>query len=281
MPITINSNLMSLRASLALDNTNKSLNTSLRRLSSGVRINSSEDDASGLGVASRMASQIRGANQAIRSTNDAISLIQVADGALSETADNLQSMRALAVSAANSTYLTSDRANMNLEFQALVAEILRVAQGITYNNTYLLSGGFTNKPVQVGANSGDFISITLLSATPTGIGISANVSLGGTDGTTATAAITLVDNAINSVSYIRALVGAQQSRLQSAASIATYYSDAVASAHSGIYDTDISMETSNLARLTILQQMGVAMIAQANLQPQMVLSLLKQLGNSG
>ncbi|MBF0426401.1 MAG: flagellin FliC [Magnetococcales bacterium] len=281
MPIVMNSNLASLKAIRALGDTNKALGTTLARLSSGIRVSTAGDDASGVGVASRMLSQIRGANQAVRNANDAISLAQVADSGLSETVSNLQSMRVLAVAAANSSYLTADRANMNLQFQALVADIQRVAQGIAYNNTYLLSGGFANMNIQIGANSGDVLSLTFLSATSSGLGISGNVSLGGSDGTTATAAITLVDNAIASVSYIRAVVGAQQTRLQNAVSFTSSYSDTMTSSYSNVADTDISQETSNLARLTIIQQVGVAIVAQANLQPQMVLSLLKQSTNSG
>ncbi|MBF0135127.1 MAG: flagellin FliC [Magnetococcales bacterium] len=274
MPITINSNMAALLAINAVNNTTKSLATSLQRLASGVRINSAKDDPGGLAIASKMISQIRGSNQALRNTNDAISLTQVADDAMAETTSNLQRMRELAVQASNATYLTADRANMNLEFQSLSSEILRVAQETKYNSIGLLMGSFTGKMIQIGPMSGDLVSLTFLSATPSGVGVSTDTSLGGTDGTAATLAITLVDNAITSVSNIRATIGALQSRLSSSASNLTSYAENMTVANGNVMDADISLETSKLARNAILQQMGVAVIAQANLQAKQVLNLL-------
>ncbi|MBF0178216.1 MAG: flagellin FliC [Magnetococcales bacterium] len=275
MPITINSSIVG-TLTRSLGKSTKSLNTSLQRLSSGIRVNNADDDPGGLGVVSNMAAQIRAANRAIRNTNDAVSLTQVADDALAETNNNLQRMLELATAATSSTYLTADRANMNIEFQLLAAEILRTARGVTYNNKSLLMGSVVGSVFQVGTYSGtdNGISLTIYSATPSGIGVSGFTSLGGTDGTSASLAIVLVDYAIASVATIRARIGAVQSRLNSALDNVTSYSNNMTQALSNAQDADVSQETSNMARQTILQQVGAAVIAQANLQMKQVLTLL-------
>ncbi|MBF0625322.1 MAG: flagellin FliC [Magnetococcales bacterium] len=273
MPLTINTNPTALIIRKQLDKSTIGLNRSLERLATGLRVNRAADDPGSIGVAAKLTSQIRGSAQARRNANDAISLIQVADGALAETANALQRMRELAVQASNSTYTTADRDNLDEEFQELVSEINRLALGTEYNDKVLLMGSFTNHPFQIGTMSGDQISITIASARQSGLGISGGVSVGGS-GVEATAAITHVDNALTSVADIRANLGAMQSRLEMIVATLGNTESLLTAARSNIMDADISEETSNLTRNTILQQAGTAVLAQANLSPNMVLTLL-------
>ncbi len=159
MAITINSNITSLNAQRNLNNTSNSLNNAMKRLSSGLRINSAKDDAAGMSIANRMSSQVRGLNQAARNANDGISMAQVAEGAMQEVSNNLQRIRELAVQAASDSNSATDRAALNDEVTQLVAEINRVAETTSFNGTNLLDGTFGSKNIQVGANSGETISV--------------------------------------------------------------------------------------------------------------------------
>ncbi|MBK9663606.1 MAG: flagellin [Nitrosomonas sp.] len=159
MPQLINSNIASLNAQRNLNTSQSSLNTSLTRLSSGLRINSAKDDAAGLAISERMTSQIRGLNQAVRNANDGISLAQTAEGALGEIGTNLQRIRELAVQSANATNSASDRASLQAEAAQLTAEITRVASQTQFNGTNLLDGAFLNQSFQVGANANQTINI--------------------------------------------------------------------------------------------------------------------------
>lgn len=161
MALTVNTNVSSLNAQRNLGTSQTSLNTSLQRLSSGLRINSAKDDAAGLAISERFTSQIRGSEVATRNANDAISLTQTAEGALGEIGNNLQRMRELAVQASNATNSDSDRASLNSEIQALATEIDRVAQGTTFNGSKLLDGSFSSKTFQVGANNQSTDKITI------------------------------------------------------------------------------------------------------------------------
>ena len=169
MALTVNTNVSSLNAQRNLNASQSSLNTSLQRLSSGLRINSAKDDAAGLAISERFTAQIRGNEQASRNANDGISLAQTAEGALAEIGNNLQRMRELAVQSSNATNSDSDRAAINNEVQALSAEIDRVAQNSSFNGTKLLDGSFTAKNFQVGANNSasDSIAITAISSART------------------------------------------------------------------------------------------------------------------
>jgi flagellin len=164
MTQTINTNISSLTAQRNADRTQNDLATAIQRLSSGMRINSAKDDAAGLAISDRMTAQIRGLNQAARNANDGISLAQTADGALSSVSDNLQRIRELAVQSANATNSTSDRASLQLEVSQLQSEIDRVATQTQFNGTNLLDGSFTAQQFQVGANSGQTISISSIAS---------------------------------------------------------------------------------------------------------------------
>jgi len=172
MPQTINSNIVSLNAQRNLNTSQSSLSISMERLSSGLRVNSSKDDAAGLAIADRMNAQIRGTNVAIRNANDGISLAQTAEGSLASVGDNLQRIRELSVQAANATNSASDRASLQLEVAQLVSEIDRVATQTAFNGTNLLDGSFTAKAFQVGANVGQTITVaSIASARTSALGV--------------------------------------------------------------------------------------------------------------
>ena len=190
----INTNIASLNAQRNLSTSQNSLNTSLQRLSSGLRINSAKDDAAGLAISERLTSQIGGLNQAARNANDGISLAQTAEGALGQIGSNLQRIRDLAVQAANGTNSASDRAALNNEASQLISEINRVATQTNFNGVNLLDGSFTSQSFQVGANSGETISISsIASARSSALGVgssssySATINSGGAVNTASTA----------------------------------------------------------------------------------------------
>lgn len=395
MALTVNTNVASLTSQRNLSGSQDMLKTSLERLSTGLRINSAKDDAAGLAISERFTAQIKGLNQGVRNANDGISLAQTAEGALAEVTNNLQRIRELAVQSSNATNTATDRAALQNEVTALVAEIDRVATQTSFNGTKLLNGGFAGAVFQIGANSGDSITIdsianstasnlgseltfqvtgasistiTLLSALadgeinfwlsgaasgPTsaslgtlgaltaaasyqeragqiveainnntgtngvfafiddnnaivvqsqltganlfvsGTAITAaisNLSIGGSDGGTTTTgvsalsvttygasqtAISLVDDALNTINTTRATLGAVQSRFESAVASQQTTAENLAASRSRIQDADFAAETANLAKAQILQQSGIAMLAQANAIPQNVLALLQ------
>src|SRR5512146_1802642 len=160
MPSIINTNIASLNAQRNMNTSQGALQTSLQRLSSGLRINSSKDDAAGMAIVDRMTAQIRGNQQAARNANDGISVAQTAEGALSEVGNNLQRIRELAVQSVNASNSTADRTALNTEVQQLMAEIGRVASTTSFNGVKLLDGSFTGQSFQVGADAGQSISIT-------------------------------------------------------------------------------------------------------------------------
>ncbi|MCF8088695.1 MAG: flagellin [Desulfotignum sp.] len=171
MAISINSNIASLNAQRNLNNTSNVLNNSMKRLSSGLRINSAKDDAAGLSIANRMSSQVRGLNQAARNANDGISMAQVAEGAMQEVSNNLQRIRELAVQASSDSNSATDRAALNDEVTQLVAEISRVAENTSFNGTNLLDGSFGSKNIQVGANSGETIEVSMVNVKADSLGV--------------------------------------------------------------------------------------------------------------
>ncbi len=199
MALTINSNITSLNAQRNLNNTTNTLTKSMERLSSGLRINSAKDDAAGLSIANRMTSQVRGLDQAARNANDGISMAQTAEGAMQEVSSNLQRIRELAVQAASDSNSASDRAALNDEVTQLVAEINRVAETTTFNGTSLLDGSFGSKNIQVGANSGQTINVSMVSvkADSLGVGSSSSYSTSITSGTAVTGGLAVGDLTIN------------------------------------------------------------------------------------
>ena len=390
MALTVNTNVASLTSQRNLAGSQAALSTSLERLSTGLRINSSKDDAAGLAISERFTAQIKGLNQGVRNANDGISLSQTAEGALGEVTNNLQRIRELAVQSSNATNTAADRTALQAEVSALVSEIDRVANQTSFNGTKLLNGGFTGAVFQIGANAGDSITInsianstasnlgsevtyniantrtitaiTTLSAIAAGgitlsgtlaagstydvdmgaiasassyqeragqivaaindkfgqTGVQAFISSGNkiilqsqdngftlsgtkltTVGTGITAAaagsaattgvsnlsvatysasqiaIALVDDALSTVNTTRSTSGATQSRFESAVSSQMTTAENLSASRSRIMDADFAAETANLAKAQILQQSGIAMLAQANAIPQNVLALLQ------
>jgi flagellin len=279
MPMTINTNLISMNAQRNLNMSQSSLSTSMQRLSSGLRVNSAKDDAAGLAIAERMNTQVRGQNVAIRNANDGISLAQTADGALASIGDSLQRMRELAVQALNSTNSGSDKDSLNQEFQQLGQEIGRVLAGTTFNGGAILAGSAGALTFQVGANTTANDSITV---TTTNMVTDASITAvtGSTiDSTTTTALLNTVvnniDAAINDVNSKRATFGATQNRFNAVVSNLQSSVENQSAAASRITDADFASETANMSRAQILQQAGTAMVAQANQLPQSVLKLLQ------
>ncbi|MBF0186020.1 MAG: flagellin FliC [Magnetococcales bacterium] len=272
MALTVNTNIASLQAQRNLSTSTNALSTTFKRLSSGMRINSAADDAAGLSISDRMTAQIRGLNQAVRNANDTISLIQVAEGALSETTAALQRMRELAVQSANDTNASSDRVDLQKEVDQLLAEIDRIANTTQFNGTALLSGGFTNKVFHVGAYTVQTIAFGITGALANDLGVN-----GATVDTQANAetAIATLDTAINSVTTIRASLGAYQNRFESVVTNLTNISLNTSNARSRIMEADMAAETARLTQNGILQQAGTAVLAQANQQPSVILQLLK------
>lgn len=263
---TINTNTNSLNAQRNLSATAMSVSTSMQRLSSGLRVNSAKDDAAGLAIAERFNAQTKGMNVAIRNANDAISLAATAEGALGAISNNLQRMRELAVQASNGTNTTTDIASLDQEFTLLVAENTRVAAGTLFNGTAVIAATTFN--FQVGANSGDTISVTGAAFTGTSTTL-------GTTTTTANAELAKLDVDIDAATTARATWGATQNRFDSVIANLRVNSENSAASRGRIMDADYAMETANLSRAQVLQQAGTAMVAQANQGPQGVLALLR------
>jgi flagellin len=280
MAIVINTNVASLNAQRNLGKSQSELNTSMQRLSSGLRINSAKDDAAGLAISDRMTAQIRGLNQASRNANDGISMAQTAEGALQESTNLLQRMREIAVQAANDTNTAQDRTSLNSEFAQLQAEIDRIASNTQFNSQNLLDGTFdpanggSSAVFHVGANENQTISVSIGQADGVTLGVDSG-SIDVLDVTNSNAAIGIIDTAIGSIDTIRGDLGAIQSRMESTIANLNNVSENLAASRSRIMDADIAMETSAMTRANILQQAGVSVLAQANQQPQLALSLLQ------
>ena len=287
MAATINTNSASLVAQLNLSTSKMSLQTAVQRLSSGLRINSAADDAAGLAIATRMGSQVKGMNVAIRNANDGVSLAQTADGALASVSDSLQRMRELAVQARNATNSNSDKDSLDKEFGELAKEVQRVLGGTSFNGKAILGANAGAQDFQVGAGTTTNDTITV---TTTDMTAAANITaVAGTDNTGAGRAVidntatttslgTVIDNidkAIDTVTSERALYGATQNRFNSVVNNLQVSVQNQDTAKGRIMDADYASETANLSRANVLQQAGTAMLAQANQQPQSVLSLLR------
>jgi flagellin len=266
MPMMINTNVVSMNAQRNLNSSQNSLATSMQRLSSGLRINSAKDDAAGLAIADRMNAQVRGINVAIRNANDGISLAQTAEGALATVSDALQRMRELAVQAQNGSNGTSDRANLDTEYQQLSAEITRIAAQTKFNGTAIIAAT-TATVFQVGANNGDTLTVTTSGVT--------TVAGGLTTAALASTAVAALDTALDLISTNRATYGAAMNRFGFAISNLSITGENQSAARGRIIDADFAVETANLSRSQILQQAGSAMVAQANQLSNNVMSLLR------
>jgi len=299
----INTNISSIQAQSAMRTTRASTEKAMERLSTGLKLNFAGDDAAGLAISSRMTSQIKGLNMAVKNAQDGISLTQTAEGALGEVQNMLQRMRELSLQAASDTNSSDDRAYLQTELKALSTEIDRVAATTTFNNQKLFSGtdfgtfapasgtaSVTNPStvtlkIQVGSNTGtsDKVEITLQETSAAKLGIQVT-AVGGTNasgelqfdtGAHALDAVTAVDAALKNVTNLRSSFGAIQNRLEHTISNLTNIATNTELARSRIQDADYAQETSNMTRGQILQQAGTAMLAQANKMSQSVMSLLQ------
>jgi len=273
MSSVINTNIKSLIAQQALTLNNRGLAKAMEQLSTGKRINTAADDAAGNAIASKMTSQIRGLNQAIRNANDGISMVQTVEGALNEVTNMLQRMRELALQSANGTYSSDDRAALNSEYTALKDEINRISDKTTWNGMAKLSADST-VTLQIGETDTTTMQLSFnkLASGSVSDALSENVAT-----STATAsAIGALDSAISSVDAYRSSLGAYVNRLQYTTDNLTSVSTNTAASRSRILDTDYAQTTTELAKRQIIQQAATAMLAQANQEPSSVLSLLKQ-----
>ena len=275
MPLSVNTNIASLTAQRSLLNSQSALETAFERLSTGKRINSAVDDAAGLAIGQTLASKVSGLNQAIRNANDGISVVQIAEGALDEVTTILQRMRDLAVQAANDSLGTTERGYLDDEQSALADALDDVVGAAAFGDTALLDGTFQTQVFQIGADAGDTLSINI----DTVSAVQLLVTAGAIDLTTSAASrsngIAAIDTALGSVAGFRASLGAVQSQLESTIRNLANVAENTAAARSRIMDTDYAAETANLTKAQILQQASTAILAQANAQPQSVLSLLQ------
>ena len=267
--LRINNNIAAFNAYRNLSVTDGQMSKSLEKLSSGYRINRAADDAAGLAISEGLRAQIGGLKVAVRNAQDGISVVQTAEGALTETHSILQRMRDLAVQASNDGAQSSaSKGAANAEFGELIKELDDIAGKTTFNGTKLLDGSYSGT-FQVGAQAGETLSVAVSAMT------SAGLSLGSLDLTTAaSAAITAVDTAIGTVSTTRANLGASQNRLEHKINNLNVAVENLTASESRIRDTDMAQEMVSFTRSQILSQAGTAMLAQANQAPQSVLKLL-------
>lgn len=272
-------NMTALNANRQLNITNGSLAKKTEKLSSGYRVNRAADDAAGLSISEKMRAQIRGLDQASSNAQDGISLIQTAEGALNEIHSVLQRMRELTVQAANDTNVTADRRAIAKEIRALTSEIDRIATQTEFNTMKLLSGSFSGKVLQVGANGSQTISLKISAMTAGKLGVTADkiaakISMAGANGKSITKLISVVNKAISKVSLQRSALGALQNRLEHTIANADNMAENLQSAESKIRDANMADEMVAYSSFSILQQAGQSMLAQANQSTQGVLSLL-------
>ena len=276
----INTNVNALFSQNAMKVNARAQSDAMQQLSTGSRINSAKDDAAGLAIGQNMTAQVRGLNMAIRNANDGINLLQTAEGSMIEQTNMLQRMRELAVQAANGTYSSTQRNYLQTEFDALGSQIDDISADTTWNGKQLLdatdntginatSGQFD---FQVGQDSGQTISVTIDDMSLSGLGAS-GLSISTASG--ASSAIGTLDDALDLINAQRADIGAGINRLTYASDNLTNISSNIAASRSTIMDTDYASASTQLSKTQIIQQAATAMLAQANQQPQSVLSLLK------
>ena len=271
----INTNMVSLNTQNNLSKSQGALATSIQRLSSGLRVNSSKDDAAGMAIANGMQSSIKGQTVAMRNANDAISFSQTAEGALGKINDNLQRMRELAVQSANGTNTEDDRDSLNTEFTQLQAEITRVTAGTKFNGALVLNGHDQTFQIGSGTEASDTIDVDKVVTTQTTHAVASVITIAGTDATNSTAAIDAIDAALQEVNTESIKQGAMQNRFAAVVSTLQVSVENQTQARSRIMDTDYAAETSVMARGQILQQAGMAMLAQANQLPNGVMALMR------
>ena len=280
----INTNVASLNAQAAIASNARGLSKAMQQLSTGRRINSAADDAAGLAISDKLTSQIRGLNQAIRNANDGISMLQTAEGATNEITNMLQRMRELAVQSANDTNGLAERSALNVEFDQLRTEINRIAGTTQFNGFNILDGGTGTGGLTSGVATfhiGDAgstsvqVAFTFVDFRTATSGLLAGISGQALTGSSGLAAITAVNNGILAVDTQRALMGALINRFQYTVDNLTNVATNASASRSRVVDADYSMVTADLAKSQIIQQAATSMLAQANQQPQAVLTLLK------
>jgi flagellin len=279
MALTVNTNVASLGAQRNLNATQRSLTSSIGRLSSGLRINQASDDAAGLGASEKLKAQIRGLSQASRNANDGISMIQVAEGAMNEQASILTRLRELAVQSSNGTLGDEERGFIDAEATELLSELDRISDVTEFNGVNMIAAGATAVDMQVGTNAGDTISVNFSATDSDTLGTSAGgaalstIDLG-TSAATASASLAVLDQSITDLSTTRSTVGATQNRLQVTVNNLATAHENLSAANSRIRDVDVAEETASMTRSQILSQAGIAVLAQANQLPSAALSLL-------
>jgi flagellin len=279
MPISIVTNVGSLNAQRNLNRTQTSQARNLARLSSGLRINQASDDAAGLAISEKLSSQVRSLSQAQRNANDAVSLLQTAEGAMNETSGLLIRMRELSVQSANDTVGSTERQFLQNELSDLRDEVNRIAEVTEFNGTKLIDGSATGLTFQVGINNStnDRITVDINDMHAAALGTSTAASLGAVNITTITGAqnaLSVLDDAITDVSAGRAELGAVQNRMSVSIQNLATAGENLAAANSRIRDADIAQESAALTKNSILMQAGISVLAQANQQPALALSLL-------
>ncbi|HQT05479.1 MAG TPA: flagellin [Thiotrichales bacterium] len=270
MAMVINTNVGSINAVRLLDQSARSQATSMERLTSGVRINNSKDDAAGQSVVTNMTSQVKGLEMAVRNANDGMSMIQTADGAMDEQVNMLQRMRELGVQSMNGTYTATQRSAMNEEFKQLNSELGRISQTTKFNGTALLNANASIK-FHVGWENGVNNQIKFSARA---FGSLAAISIGGSAGVTSLAVVA-ISNRLVSIEAQRARWGAVQNRLEYTTSNLQNVAENISASRSRIQDTDYAKEAATLARSQVLQQAGMSMLSQSNANSQNVLSLLR------
>ena len=279
MAVVINTNVASLGAQRTLSKTTNSLQRSIEKLSSGQRINRASDDAAGLGISENLKARISSMGQASRNANDGVSMIQVAESAMNEQAGILTRLRELAVQSSNGVLTATERAYIDAEATALVAEADRISGVTEFNGINMIAAGAASVDMQVGINATDIITVgfqaTDAATLGTGQGGAALNTIDlGTDQATSQAALAVIDNSIADLSTARSNLGATQNRLEVTISNLESSKENLSAANSRIRDVDVAEETAMLTRNNILSQAGVSVLAQANQLPQAALSLI-------
>lgn len=284
MGLMVNTNVASLQGRNQVDRNQNALTSTLQKLSSGLRINSSKDDAAGMAVAETLTSRIRGNDVATRNANDAISMVQTGEAALTQIIGNVQRIRDIAVQSTSSALQDTDRSKLQTEVDQLTQEIGRITQTTEFNGNLMISGGATitfqvgssgdaNNQISFGMQDIKAVSLgTLTISAATGSVKNASIV---TNSASASALVSALDTALGSLVNSRAQYGALQNRFEAVVSNVKAFNENLTSARSRIQDTDFAAETANLTRSQILQQAGTAMLAQANQVPQSALSLLR------
>jgi len=283
MSLVVNTNVASMNAQRSLMHSSRELQSAMERLSSGKKINSAADDAAGFAIAESMTAQIRGLSMAAKNANDGLSLLKVVENATNDVTDMLQRIRELAVQAQSGTNSSEDVANLQLEAEALLAEITRVSTDTTYNGVKYLGTQAGSVSIQVGYKDGDTISITTNAIDAKSLSLKIDPATSSTDiyvdasgylDISSATALSTISSAIDTLAGYKAKWGAGQNRLQYTVSNLMNVVEFTTAARSRIQDADFAVEAARLAKAQVLQQTGTAMLAQANASPQLAISLL-------